>query len=210
MIDGWLDDGGRPTRYEVEFPAWSERGHWYPSGAMYRAAPDGRLATWLPGHGPERPGPARHDRRFLGRTLELGQLAAALSDGGDAAVCNVNGMAGVGKTWLVEEFHAANRDRFPGGLIYEAIERGSTATTEDLLARLADRATAIYGTVVSARDPALVLATTRPLVFLDNIDTEELALAAPRVLVCLAPNHSSVVGVAPRRGARSLPPSTPT
>ncbi len=43
VIDVTLDADGRPTEYVVTFWAWSDRGHWSRSGAMYRAARDGVL-----------------------------------------------------------------------------------------------------------------------------------------------------------------------
>ena len=178
VIDAYVDDGGRPERYDVTFYAWSSRGHWHVSPAMYREAPDGRLTIWLPGHGPgpEQPPPSRKER-FVAREGELAALEAALVGGGGAAVCKVNGMAGIGKTWLVEEFYARHSDLFPGGYIHEALERGRTVTTDGILSRLADAATKRLGTVVPANNPGPFLALAKVLVFVDNIDNEDSARA---------------------------------
>lgn len=46
-IDVDLDDRGRPLRYQVSFFGWSPRGHWYPSGAIYKSAPQGLLTIDL-------------------------------------------------------------------------------------------------------------------------------------------------------------------
>jgi hypothetical protein len=43
VIDVDLDHEGRPLHYRVTFWGWSEHGHWYPTGAIYRAARDGIL-----------------------------------------------------------------------------------------------------------------------------------------------------------------------
>jgi hypothetical protein len=48
-IDIELNARGKPLRYDVRFWAWSERGHWYPSGAIYKSAPHGVLTIKLVG-----------------------------------------------------------------------------------------------------------------------------------------------------------------
>ena len=50
VIDASLDANGHPVRYEIQFWAWSSRGHWHRSGAMYESAPDGKLAIDLTDH----------------------------------------------------------------------------------------------------------------------------------------------------------------
>ena len=52
IVDAFLDDTGRPTLYRVTFWAWSERGHWHRSGAVYEEAVDGVLEIPV---GPQRP-----------------------------------------------------------------------------------------------------------------------------------------------------------
>lgn len=44
VIDVDLDDKGQPLRYELQFWGWSENGHWYPYGALYKQSSNGRLA----------------------------------------------------------------------------------------------------------------------------------------------------------------------
>jgi hypothetical protein len=43
LVDAYLDDQGRPLRYQVTFWGWSDRGHWDRTGAIYKNAVDGVL-----------------------------------------------------------------------------------------------------------------------------------------------------------------------
>lgn len=44
-IDLTLDEAGQPLRAEIDFRAWSIRGHWYPDSSLYRNLSNGRM-TW--------------------------------------------------------------------------------------------------------------------------------------------------------------------
>ncbi|WP_437307900.1 metallophosphoesterase [Sorangium sp. So ce388] len=48
LIDALLDGEGRPFRYDIDFWGWSPAGHWFRTGAIYRAAPEGHLTWWTP------------------------------------------------------------------------------------------------------------------------------------------------------------------
>jgi predicted phosphodiesterase len=48
VIDVDLTSSGRPLRYSVKFWSWSERGHWFRGGNIYKAAPDGALTLEMP------------------------------------------------------------------------------------------------------------------------------------------------------------------
>jgi hypothetical protein len=58
-------------------------------------------------------------RTFVGRGEQLRQLRDTLLPRAGrvraAVVCNLRGMAGVGKSFLVERFYASHREAFPGG-----------------------------------------------------------------------------------------------
>ncbi len=65
----------------------------------------------------------RVEEVFVGREADLKKLAAYLfpEDGRRRPVV-VSGMAGVGKSYLVDRFYAENKDRFPGGYIRLALD----------------------------------------------------------------------------------------
>lgn len=48
FIDVTLSAEGRPLQYDVTFWGWSPSGHWYRTGAIYKAARDGRLSWPTP------------------------------------------------------------------------------------------------------------------------------------------------------------------
>jgi hypothetical protein len=85
---------------------------------------------------------------FVGREADLKKLAAYLfpEDGSRRPVV-VSGMAGVGKSYLVDRFYAENKDRFyaenkdrfPGGYIRLALDPENPAAAAELLAQIADR-----------------------------------------------------------------------
>ena len=112
-----LDDDGQPLWYDIEFFGWSERGHWFRTGAIYREAPDGRLRWTTPRwqvllaeqQRGRRAIPIAARGLFIGRDAELAQLERApprVGRGrscrrlGAAAIGAVQGMPGVGKSYL--------------------------------------------------------------------------------------------------------------
>ena len=178
VVDAVLDEAGRPLRYDVEFWGWSERGHWHRTGAMYKAAPDGHLRWWT-ALGLERRPPASPppDLKtvFVGREDELADLERALLAEGGAAhralVCGAHGMAGVGKTWLVEHFFAWHSDAFPGGLVRLVLDPTTSTNAEALRGRLADALNVRRDAVADA------LRGGDYLVHVENVDSRPLAEA---------------------------------
>ena len=85
---------------------WSPRGFWHDDNGLYRGANNGRLRL-----APEAPEPLRlTPGGFIGRNDELDDLRKALLPDDSAArkptvvCCAIEGMPGVGKTRLAEEF----------------------------------------------------------------------------------------------------------
>lgn len=125
---------------------------------------------------------------FVGRENELEELKALLASMAPraAVVCNVQGMAGVGKSWLVEHFAARHRELFPAGMLALVLEANANLSADDLLGRLADRLEIkgsdgpLEARVVEA------LKAVRPLVHIENVDSEALARAAAGLVQRLA------------------------
>jgi hypothetical protein len=129
-----LDDAGKPLGFEMWFRGWSDRGFWMNENRLYKGTVDGRL-TWraqsraAPGAAPgPRPQPrSRAQEVFVGRERELDAIAAAVLPVTGAArpvaICALQGMPGVGKSYLADRFAHLHRDRFPGGYLKLALER---------------------------------------------------------------------------------------
>ncbi|MBK9648724.1 MAG: ATP-binding protein [Deltaproteobacteria bacterium] len=119
-------------------------------------------------------------RTFVGRAEQLALLRAVLLPGParPASVCSLQGMAGVGKSFLVERFYAEHRASFPGGHLKITLGYDAVPTAEGLLSDLAERLGVLQGPGrVEERVRGAVMAT-RALVHLDNLDSEEQAQAA--------------------------------
>lgn len=105
LIDALLDDRGQPLRYDVQFRAWSPNGHWHPSGAMYRAAPQGVLAIEVVAgaHRDNTPPQAPADSSpLVPRTKLFDELRTMVTAGGTRPLALI-GMPGVGKSKLAAQ-----------------------------------------------------------------------------------------------------------
>ncbi|MFD0724205.1 metallophosphoesterase [Lysobacter brunescens] len=98
----------RPVKLWVR--TWDgDGGHWYNDNKRYRKMVDGRLHLMASTSAPYTPTPGK----FIGRTTELDALCAAMLPAAQGAsavptliCCAIDGMPGVGKTRLAEEFIA--------------------------------------------------------------------------------------------------------
>jgi TIR domain len=108
---------------------------------------------------------------FVGRQSERDALAAALFPAnGTRRPVVVSGMAGVGKSYLVDRFFWESGARFPGGYLRLALDPDKPASAADLLATLRDRLKLPVGDeeALAAR-----LVTPQTLVHIENADTFE-------------------------------------
>ena len=124
MIDVELNDEGRPDGVSIRFRGWAERNglFWGDDSLLYKSARGGRLELervaqgWqVRGESPRvSPWMPASSEVFVGRDAELKKLDEATRTGAGVrvAVVAVQGMAGVGKSFLVEQFCAKNRVRF--------------------------------------------------------------------------------------------------
>ena len=129
-------------------------------------------------------------RAFVGRADELALLQEVLLPRSGpvraAVVCNLRGMAGVGKTYLVERLFMEHLERFPGGHLKLTLGAGEAPTGEALLRDLAERLeVALQGPApldLRVRAAAMAL---RPLLHIDNVDSEAQARAAAELVTRL-------------------------
>ncbi|WP_437718858.1 hypothetical protein WMF45_22075 [Sorangium sp. So ce448] len=185
LFDVTLDGAGRPKRYDVRLRGFSDRqrGFWFDDGGLYSEAPHGRL-TWVlrsPSEPP--PPPSARGRIFVGRREELRRIAEALlpsaGERKPAAICAVQGMPGVGKSYLAEQFRLDRAADFPGGTVLVALQpeesRAADSLSTALLGQIADR--------LSLRAPPEEMATLLrdrlraplTLLHLENVDSEAAA-----------------------------------
>jgi tetratricopeptide (TPR) repeat protein len=108
---------------------------------------------------------------FVGRAAEREKLAAALFPAsGTRRPVVISGMAGVGKSYLVDRFFWENGSRFPGGYLRLPFDPDKPAIAADLLTTLRDRLKLPVGD-----DGALEARLLMPLTLLhiENADTFE-------------------------------------
>ncbi|MCK6524899.1 metallophosphoesterase [Myxococcota bacterium] len=189
-IDVEMNAEGEPLRYVVQFYAWAPvGGHWHPHAALYRDVPDGRLIWETPlGQAQPRPvvavapPPADALAKFIGRAEQLAALSAALlpptGQAQAAVVCNLQGMAGVGKSFLVERFYADLQARFPGGHLKITLGHDAAPTADTLLSELAERLGVLQGPGRVEDRVGGAASAARPLLHIDNLDAEAQAQAA--------------------------------
>ena len=196
VLDIEMNAEGRPLRYVVQFYAWSvEGGHWHEHSALYKNAPGGRLIWETPlGLAQPRPViaapmPVAALDKFVGRVEQLAALAAALTpESGPAqaaVVCNLQGMAGVGKSLLVERFFQLHGARFPGGHLKLTLGSAERPTVDALLQSIAERLGLKPAPGDLAARVQMALEHQRPLLHVDNLDTEEQADAASELVELL-------------------------
>jgi 3',5'-cyclic AMP phosphodiesterase CpdA/tetratricopeptide (TPR) repeat protein len=187
------NDQGQPLRYRVEFFKWSTYGmFWVEDADLYKNSQRGLV--WETRLGPSQlrptvvapPLPAAALAKFIGRTTQLAALSAALlppsGQAQAAVVCNLQGMAGVGKSFLIDRFFADHSASFPGGHLKITLGHGAAPSADTLLSELAERLRLQPGPGDLAARVRSALADTRPLLHLDNLDTPALADAAAEVV----------------------------
>jgi 3',5'-cyclic AMP phosphodiesterase CpdA len=134
IVDAFLDDNGRPMRYQVRFWSWSDRGHWHRSSAIYRKAVDGILelpvadaehpaAPGAPAAPAEDSGPDA-PWYFVPRPEHHEEVRKRLlPQNGRAPVAAIVGMASTGKSTLAAEVarDPAILSAYPDGLLWATL-----------------------------------------------------------------------------------------
>ncbi|MEZ5356264.1 MAG: hypothetical protein R2762_26820 [Bryobacteraceae bacterium] len=117
-----------------------------------------------------------------------GLLLGASADAAPVLVCSVQGLPGVGKSLLVETFAWLHwRDHFPGGYVSLKLDPNEAPNAVQYLERLA-HALAIRETASSALAglAAQRLRDPRTLLHIENVDSDEQAGAAAKLIADLA------------------------
>lgn len=185
VVDITLDARGRPQRYDLWFRGWSGRGFWFDDNSLYQGTKNGRLIWWV--QAPPAPSVVhpRVEDVFAGRQAELAQLEQVLlrANGGTrtVAVCSVQGMGGVGKSYLVDRFYALHQADFPGGYLRLPLDPRQPVEAGSLLGRLRDLLQLPAGADLSAR-----LQQPLTLVHIENADSRETARPVAQAVQRLA------------------------
>ncbi len=204
-----LDDHGRPRLpYRFWFRGWAKRGFWTDEDKLYRDSRGGRL-SWPAGDDDSTPLPMRRADHFVGRTNELEQLVDALLPAAGpplpVAVVALQGMPGVGKSYLVDRFAHLHRGRFPGGYHVLPLEPNDAPSLDILGSRLATLVGQRTWGAPGAWDQLIArLQAPATLIHIENVDSDG-PIAAVVDLADRLAGCALVVSGRSRRFGRSLP-----
>ncbi len=105
-----------------------------------------------------------------GGTRSLERLEALLfPSGGMRRPVVVSGMAGVGKSYLVDRFYWDHQDKFPGGYLRLSLDPEKLVSAAELIAQLADRLKLPAGDAEALRNRLLAVPS---LVHIENADED--------------------------------------
>jgi tetratricopeptide (TPR) repeat protein/predicted Ser/Thr protein kinase len=159
--------------------------------------PIGHSPRPLPAKGPELKIHPRVADVFVGRQDELRALEEHLlpdsSGAMSAVVCAVQGMPGVGKSFVADRFAHDHADRFPGGYIRLVLDPKDPGTPETLLNELADRLKVPGGADLADRVGER-LRRPRTMLHLENVDSPSAEIAAGRLLQAVHGAFAIVTG----------------
>lgn len=171
-----LNSEGRPLRYDVRFRGWATHGHWFYDNSLYPGTRDGQKTWWIGATPPQIRLHPRIANVFVGRESELDALAEALLPAVGAAhpvaICSVQGMPGVGKSYLADRFYHDHAAKFPGGYLRLTLDPRQPLTVEMLRQRLLDSLHLPVGGDLQFR-----LQQPLTLLHIENADSRETAVA---------------------------------
>ena len=171
IIDVHTNESGQPEGYDLWFRTWSKPGHWFNDDGLYKGSRNGRLSLWV--KVPSFPPIGTDLAVFVGRSDELIELDGALlaTDGTSipVAVCAVQGMPGVGKSHLAEEFVRRRRRDFPGGAQRIVLAFDDRRTATHICRELCDRLN-LPGGADSWATLRQRLLEPRTLLLIENVD----------------------------------------
>lgn len=181
VVDISLDEEGHPCGYDFWFRGWSNRGRgfWINEDGLYKGSKNGRL-SWPPRIRTPAPIQRPHEV-FVGREKELAALEAALLPASGAAqpvaIGALQGMPGVGKSYLADHFAHVHKDRFPGGYVKLALNADETRSVDELGSTLAAQIAIFWQGESTWERMRAKLLDTHALLHIENADAETSARA---------------------------------
>ena len=189
VIEIDLDERGPRLPYRIWFRSWAGGGEfWFDDNSRYEGTVGGWL-TWPPiatqPQGREPP----PQEVFVGREKELAALEAALLPASGAiypvAIGALQGMPGVGKSYLADHFAHIHTARFPGGYVKLALNADETRSVDELGSALAMQIEIPWQGESTWERLRAKLLGSRALLHIENADAETSA----RALLLLSRNH---------------------
>lgn len=195
VLDLELDDHGNILGANIWFRSWSRRGFWTNANDLYPGTRDGRLRWLGTNRASSRPN-RRAEQFFVGRELELATLRRILlrqppsaSPEGPATVV-IQGMPGLGKSYLAERFFIENRNSFPGGYLLLSLTEHEMRDEVELASELCARLGQPSGKN-SPESLASALKGERALLHIENVDTPSIARTVATLIAPL--QHCAVI-----------------
>ena len=200
LIDLSLGPEGRPVELEFHFRAWGPREFWHDNDGLYEGTRAGRLTVSIgPGPTPPPDWVPRAKRLFVGREPELAKLCQALPEAaatpGPVAIVSLQGMPGVGKSYLAARFVALYGSRFPGGVVSMVLAPDDRRDAAGLVRDLCDRLRLAAAGPDHARQVlGERLRLARALLLVENVDGEPQARAVAELVRGIGPVWAMLTG----------------
>ena len=183
VIEVDLDKHGRPLLpYRILFRSWAGGGEfWFDDNSRYEGTVEGWL-SWPPGILHPKPIPRPPPQAvFVGREKELADLEAALVPASGAAqsvaIGALQGMPGVGKSYLADRFAALHTAEFPGGYMKLSLNADESRSVDDLGSALASQLDVPWRGESTWAGIRARLLEPRALLHIENADAETSARA---------------------------------
>src|ERR1019366_4210147 len=171
VIDVHLNEAAQPLKYDLQFWGWSSNGHWYPTGAIYKSAPQGRMTWWTPlGEGDRPASLPTFQTPFIGRKNEVDEFVKLVSN---HQLVTLVGTGGIGKTRIADEVVRRLHDElhdFMEGIFFVDLSHPTQDSEQGVVSAI----DAALGDLVPADNEAAVTAALRDhhyLLVLDNFET---------------------------------------
>jgi predicted phosphodiesterase len=184
VIEIDLDGRGRPELpYRIWFRSWAAGGEfWFDDNSRY----EGCVGGWLSWPPDEKVAPTPRDSArmhdvFVGREKELAELEAAFIPASGAAqpvaIGALQGMPGVGKSYLADRFAYLHKAQFPGGYVKLSLDADESRSADQLGSALATQLDISWQGESTWAQMRTKLLGPRALLHIENADAETSAEA---------------------------------